>query len=697
MIINLLATALLSCAVADTTVVMDAVTVAGHSHHDAQMRSSLSGVQVSRDYLQEHFAGSLMQTLEALPGVKAMSIGSGQSKPIIRGMGFNRVVVCEDGIKHEGQQWGDDHGLEIDQFSIDRAEVVKGPASLAHGSDAIGGVLGLYSNYLPTERFEGTAQLFGRSNNGLVGVSAKVGGRNGKFFYRANMTLTDYADYRIPTDSIQYYSYYIRLKDQRLRNTAGRERDGSMMIGYLGRKFHTDLRFSDTYQKSGFFADAHGLEVRLSDINYDRSRRDIDLPHQMVNHLRLQSHSTWFGEKWMLEANLAYQHNLRKECSEPVSHGYMPTPSGSLERQFAKSTYTGQLNLRYSPTSHHTLRVGLSTEHQHNQREGWGFIIPDFETTGMGLYALERFEVSKRLILNAGVRYDYVHTHIHPYSDWFKTPIAGNDSVYMERSSNINRHFNSFTWSAGLNYSLGQWVFKANIGKSFRTPIPKELGSDGVNYHIFRYERGNASLKAEESYQLDCGLFWSNDRFTMQVDPFVNYFPNYIYLTPTPQYVEGLQLYEYTQTRVFRWGMEAQLTWRITSHWEAEVQGEYLYARQKSGAKKGYTLPFSTPWTTTMGLHYLYDWRGKGYVALNVHIVGRQDEIVPPEKPTDGHWTLNLLAGKDFRLGNSKMLKVTLQASNLLNRRFYDHTSYYRLIDVPEPGINVSGMVAVEF
>ena len=98
-----------------------------------------------------------------------------------------------------------------------------------------------------------------------------------------------------------------------------------------------------------------------------------------------------------------------------------------------------------------------------------------------------------------------------------------------------------------------------------------------------------------------------------------------------------------------------------------------------------------------MGLRYLYDWKGKGHVGLNARIVGRQDEIVPPEKPTDGHWTLNFSAAKDFPLGQRKTLKVVLQAQNLLNRRYYDHTSYYRLIDVPEPGINVSGMVAVEF
>ena len=205
MIIALLAAAMWTCAPADSTIALDGVTVTGQRQRDFQMRTSQSAVQISHDYLQQNFAGSLMQTLEGVPGIKAMAIGSGQSKPTIRGLGFNRLAVTEDGIKHEGQQWGDDHGLEIDQFAVDRAEVIKGPAALLYGSDAIGGVLNLYANHIPTKKTEGAVQLFGRSNNEQLGMSAKVGGRFGNWFYRAIMTLIDYADYQVPTDSIQYY------------------------------------------------------------------------------------------------------------------------------------------------------------------------------------------------------------------------------------------------------------------------------------------------------------------------------------------------------------------------------------------------------------------------------------------------------------------------------------------------------------
>ncbi len=693
--ISILLGAMISMAApSDTAVTLDAVTVSGYKNVDTKMRSSQNDVQVNQEYLQLNFAGSLMQTMEGIPGVKAITIGSGQSKPTIRGLGYNRMVVSENGIKHEGQQWGDDHGLEIDQFSVDRASVIKGPAALLYGSDAIGGVLLLHSDQMPKDSVEGSVQLFGRTNNGQVGASAKIGLRGERWYFRANATWIDYADYKVPTDSIQYYSYWIRLKDGRLRNTAGCERNGSLQLGYSGRKVRTSLRLSDAYAKSGFFANAHGLEVRLSNIDYDHSRRDVDLPYQWVNHFKAHSHTSWYCGRTSMEVNVAYQNNFREELSEPVSHGYMPKPDNSLERRFNKSTYTYNYQARYH-LGKHAFHGGLDGEYQYNRRGGWGFIIPDFETNSLGMFLMDRFKFRKNLIFNAGARLDFAKTHIHGYQDWYPTPV-GSEMVCLERSADLTRKFHNLSWSFGTNYNVGHWVFKANAGSGFRMPIPKELGADGINYHIFRYERGNVQLDPEKSYQLDLGLSWSNDALVVQVDPYLNYFSNYIYLSPTSRYVEGLQLYNYTQARVLRLGWEAQMVYTFAKHWEALLQGEYLHARQKSGEKKGYTLPFTPPWSTDAGLTYKYNWKGDGFVGLKAHVVGRQDEIVPPEKPTDGYWTLNFSTGKSFPLRRSK-LNVTLHADNLLNRRYYNHTSYYRLIDVPEPGRNLSMKVGLDF
>ena len=222
------------------------------------------------------------------------------------------------------------------------------------------------------------------------------------------------------------------------------------------------------------------------------------------------------------------------------------------------------------------------------------------------------------------------------------------------------------------------------------------MGADGINYHIFRYEKGNTTLKAEESYQLDMGMNYNGDKLAFEFAPYINYFPNYIYLNPTDKYTEGLQTYCYTQAEVFRYGFEFQLIYTINSYFQTELQGEYLYSRQLSGEKKGYTLPFSTPWSMDYTFKYTFDNKNNGFLSINVHITGSQNEIVPPEKPTKGYCILNLSATKHFALKDN-LLKISLQANNLLNKRYYDHTSYYRLIDVPEAGRNVSLLLSLTF
>lgn len=669
------------------------VTVIGNKGKHFQMQSSQGLVSLDRHYLESHFSGSLMQSLNHLPGVRAMNIGSGQSKPMIRGLGFNRMVVAQDGIKHESQQWGEEHGLEIDQFDIDRIEIIKGPSALLYGSDAIGGVISLYSNFIPVDPFSATINLYGRSNNESIGLSTKVEGRKNHFYYKGNMTLINYADSKVPTDSIEYFSYWVKLKNQRLRNTAGNERDGSILLGYINDGFIANLRVADSYARSGFFANAHGLEVRLSSIDYDRSFRDIDLPCQSVNHLMIVNHTQYNKGDWSFEANLAYQNNLRKELAEPVSHGYMPKPEGTLERRFNKSTYTFDLGLHWHIGESNVLNAGVNNEWQHNRRGGWGFVIPDFHTFSTGFYAFDKYTASNNLILNAGLRYDFNRTRVKSYRDWYKTPVnEGMDSIFMERSGETLRRFNSLTWSAGVNYSLGEWVFKANVGKGFRIPIPMELGADGINYQVFRYEKGNNNLSPEESYQFDFGINRDNGIWKIQIDPYINYFPNYIYLNPTPDYAEGLQLYNYTQCRVFRWGLEAQIGWQITDNLSAALQGEYLYANQLSGDKKGFTLPFSVPWSADGEVKYEFspqNHRENGYVSMNVHVAGDQNRIVPPEKITKGYYTVNFSAGKNFVISNCR-LEASLNIDNILDRKYYDHTSYYRLMNIPEPGRMIS-------
>jgi len=676
---------------------------------------SLNVEVVNADFIQRNLGGSLMKTLERLPGIKTIGIGSGHSKPLIRGLGFNRVVVVDKGVKHEGQQWGADHGLEIDQFAAGEVELIKGAASFVYGPDAIAGAIDIKPAALPAaHRLGGSADLIGKTNNNLYGGSINLYGRNQHWFFDGRVTYQNYGDYRVPASQVYVYDYAVNLYKNRLRNTAGNETGLHLNTGYVNDHFRSVFYFSNVYSKSGFFANAHGLEPRRVDEEmHDQSSRDIVMPSQEVNHFKLINHTEYQLDAHRLELELGYQHNFRQEFSQYVNHGYMPPlyPAdlkipANLEREFDKQVYNA--NLRDNLIlDRHNIKFGVNVEQQNNGIYGWSFLVPAFWQTTAGAFVYDKYKLSEEVLLHAALRYDYGQIHMFGYQDWFASTTTTNGVSVAEkltRADELSRTFNSMVWSAGLNYNPeGSFSLKANLGKSFRMPIAKELAANGVNYHYFSYERGNPGLSPEQSYQADLTLAWTADCWSVQLSPFYNYFPNYIYLNPTAGhdyfYGAGNQVFEYAQSRVMRYGGELQLKYQLLNSLSTEVLAEYLYVRQLSGDKKGYTLPFSPPASALFDLTWSPKLKGRlqnNYLSVDYRLTAAQDNIVPPEKKTPGYGLINVQAGTKIRI-DKQPLMISLQAQNLLNTRYLNHTSFYRLIELPEAGRNLILSLKIPF
>ena len=667
---------------------------------------SLNLQTVDASFIQRNLGGSLMKTLERLPGIKTIGIGSGQSKPLIRGLGFNRVVVVDKGVKHEGQQWGADHGLEIDQFAASEVELIKGAASFIYGSDAIAGAIAINPAPVPmANSLGGSVDLIGKTNNSLFGTSVNLYARNNRWFLDARITYQNYGDYRVPTDVVYVYDYQVKLKDNFLRNTAGRETGIHLNLGYVSGRFRSIFYLSNTFSNSGFFANAHGLEPRNIDaVLHDRSSRDILLPNQRVNHFKLINKSVYESGKHRIEGEVGYQRNLRKEFSTYVNHGYMPPvyPSfmsipADLEREFDKVVYSANLRDKVS-LGKHELSLGLNGEHQNNGINGYTFLVPAFKQFSIGSFVYDRLRLNDNTLLHAALRFDHSRLKMFKYTDWFPSTISTDGITreeYVVRSSDLNRSFSSLVWSVGANYNLQHFSLKANIGKSFRMPIAKELGANGVNYHYFSFERGDPSLSPEQSYQADLSLEWKADEWSVLFSPFYNYFSNYIYLNPTSghdtNYGAGNQIFQYAQSSVVRYGAELQFKVKLLRTLSAEVLGEYLHAEQRSGDKAGYTLPFSPPASALFNLTWspFQTKRSEGtYLSLDYRLTSAQNNIVPPEKKTPGFQLINIQAGTKIKF-HTQTVSVSLQAQNLLNTRYLNHTSFYRLIELPEMGRNI--------
>jgi iron complex outermembrane receptor protein len=671
-----------------------------------KQEESLNVEVVNAAFIQRNLGGSLMKTLERLPGIKTIGIGSGQSKPLIRGLGFNRVVVVDKGVKHEGQQWGADHGLELDQFAAAEIELIKGAASFVYGSDAIGGAIDVKPQAVPLPyTLGGSADLIGKTNNNLYGTSVNLFARNQHWFADGRVTYQNYGDYRVPTDRVYVYDYAVSLDNHHLRNTAGKETGLHFSTGYVNDHFRSIFYLSNIYSKSGFFANAHGLEPRrVDEALHDSSNRDILMPSQEVNHFKLINHTEYQLAGHKLELELGYQHNFRQEFSQYVNHGYMPPvyPAAlkipaTLEREFDKKVVSA--NLRDNILlGKHTLSIGANAEHQDNGIYGWSFLVPAFKQLTAGTFVYDKFKLSEQVLLHAAVRYDHGRINTAAYQDWFTTTVTTGGATVAEkliRADQLSRTFNSLVWSAGLNYNPeGHFSLKANIGKSFRMPIAKELAANGVNYHYFSYERGNPSLSPEQSYQADVSLGWTSDRWSVLISPFFNYFSNYIYLNPTADhdyyYGAGNQVFQYAQSRVKRYGGEFQFKYQLLKTLSTEILAEYLYAKQLSGDKKGYTLPFSPPASALFNLTWSPTLKGRlsnNYLSIDYRRTLTQHNIVPPEKKTPGYHLLNLQAGCKVLLYQQPLM-LSFQVQNLLNTNYLNHTSFYRLIELPEAGQN---------
>ncbi len=661
---------------------------------------------VNDDYLKQNLGGSLMNSLERLPGITSIGIGSAQSKPVIRGLGFNRVVVVENNIKHEAQQWGADHGLEIDQYAVENIEIIKGPASLMYGSDAIGGIINIKNRHtLAKNSYGGTVELSGKTNNDFLGTSLSLFGRKNWFFGDFRATILNYGDYKVPTDSVNIYSYRAPLYNNHLRNTAGKELNLHLSFGIIQKQFQSKFYLSNVNSKNGFFANAHGLEPRNVDTDlHDNSNRDIHYPYQTVNHIKAINSSFYRWDKLKLEFDLGFQRNFRQEWSQYVQHGYMPAAfpdtldfNPDLEREFEKYVYSGNVKFLYQLSHKTHFNLGLNSEFQENKIDGRGFIIPAYKQFKLGGFIFAKHNISDKSLVQAGIRYDYGHIATSKYYDWFPSPAiddADTTMQFLQRSGSINRSFSNVIWSIGYNYNPRKWSYKINFGKSFRMPIAKELAANGVNYHRFSYEVGNADLSSEISYQLDAGIGYSSKRFAIGATPFLNYFSNYIYLNPTSEhdrlYGNGNQVYYYTQSRVLRYGTELHAHYELLKSLQIGIIGEYVYSEQMSGEKKGFTLPFSPPPSGIFNIKYhkqKIKFVENIYVSVDYRITAPQNNIVPPEETTDGYQLVNLGMGGDIVFKNQR-INISMQVQNLFNTKYFNHTSYYRLINVPEQGRN---------
>jgi iron complex outermembrane receptor protein len=687
------------------------VTVQAPRDRQIDRISSLPVVEISRSYLLKNNATNFVQTLASVPGIASMDIGAGFSKPVIRGLGFNRVAVVDRGIVQQNQQWGADHGLEIDQYDVDNVRVHKGPMSLFFGSDAIGGVIEILPPNVPENNmFWGDATLIGKSNNDLLGASVMASRKSGNLFYRARATVQSYADYRIPTDTIEYLTWRMPVHGRRMKNTAGREVDLSLSVNYAHEQFDGWLHVSDIFGKNGYFPGAHGIPL-LSRLEPDGSVRNVEMPYAASNHFKLISNSAWqLSAASRLNLDLGFQQNHREELSPFHTHysnQQPPLADPDLELRFRLQTFSGNVRLLRDEDKRWSKTFGLSAEAQHNRVGGYSFLLPGFERFSAGAYWLNQVKVTENFLLTGGVRYDAGRMRVDGYADPVLAEYLAMQgysleeaAFYAQRSVDLHSSFSDFSGSLGFAFSPGEHhSLKMNVGKSFRYPGANELASNGLHHGAFRHEQGNSGLTSEKGYQLDLDYRFTGRKFRLTLNPFMGWFSNYIYLEPSGTWSilpHAGQIYRYRQAEAIMAGGEVIAELELDERWSVTSDLEYVYNRNLTDH---YPLPFSPPTVVTTDLTY----SGAGQEVVSNYAFGlenqwvmEQNRIAKNEERTPGTSLWNLSAQLHWRLGGRRVI-TDFQVQNLMDRPFLNHLSFYRKLNTPEPGRNMQLIVKIPF
>lgn len=668
---------------------------------DSRVENHLN-IQINKDFLQENFKGNFASTLELLPGMSAINVGVGISKPVIRGMSSNRVIVNNHGIRMESQQWGTDHGLEIDAFDVGQVDIVKGPHALMYGSDALGGMIRILPSQIPVKnRLSGEVSTVFKSNNLHAGISAGLGYNTGKFFVNTRYTTHRFSDFRVPADKFEYNGFVLPIMGNNLRNTSGSENNLSVEVGYVGPRSITRLRYSQFGFIGGLFSGAVGIP-RSYTLREDGNKRNIETPYQHVNHNMWTLNHSYSHKAFEWTVDAGFQHNVRNEFSRPEFHR-IPLSTikdgDDLALGLNLKTFTLQSFISYKQ-GRDNYKLGSSFQFQDNRRMGFEFLLPDYVSQRGGLFGLWGRELNKNVMWTSSGRIDYGRNNTVSFTQY----IWNSNEIIMDslESQSIDDKFFGFSANTGLEWKWKNSLWSTHLSKSFRLPHPVETSSNGIHHGTFRHEQGQENLQPESGYQWDISAEYSKKKLEWDVSVYFNYIDNFIYLGPTfPAQFSNLpeagQIFRYRQDKAIFTGFECE--WRYNWHprWTVTQSMDYV---QSLNTVTGVALPFTPQPSLKTDLLGWAEW-GKGKERFSWNIKHRYYMAAESglrrdrgERPTPATTLFDMGVSLNSLIRNYT-IKVQLNVDNIFNTPFLNHLSRYRWLNIPEQGRNLSVTVRI--
>ena len=598
--------------------------------------------------LQQKGTSTLIEGLATIPGVSQVSTGTSIGKPVIRGLSGNRVLVYSQGVRIENQQFGDEHGLGLNDAGIESVEVIKGPASLLYGSDALGGVL-----YFNPEKFANAGtfttnfsqKFFSNTLGSNSSLGLKTSTENWKFLARG--TYNTHSDYKI-------------AEGDRVTNTRYNETDFKTGIGYSNSKFSSVFRYNYNDLDLGIPEDG---------ISEQTTNKKTDYPKQGVfNHL-LSLNNVFFFEKSKLDVDLGYISNDRSEFED--------SEVAILHMKLKTFNYDAKYHL--PKLGNFESIIGIQGMHQTNANSGEEYLIPDATTNDFGFFGTGNYEW-KSNVIQAGLRFDNrkITTTAHG--------ISGEEGSFEA----IDKSFDSFNASLGYKTNLAKDLsLRLNVASGFRAPNLAELTSNGVHEGTNRYEVGNSNLKTEQNVQTDLNLEYKSSHIEFFVNGFYNHINNYIYTSPTGEVIDDNAVFDYIQNDAKLFGCEIGL--HFHPHPLDWLHYETSFETVTGKKQNGDYLPLipANNWNNTIRTEFkIKNWLEDGFATLNVSSTFNQNNVSGFETKTNGYTLLNLGFGGTVKFGKT-IFDLNLNTNNLLNKEYTAHLSRLKTDGISNIGRNI--------
>ena len=654
---------------------LNEVTVTGVTGDTKLKHATVPVSIIAPQLLRSKASTNIIDAISHQPGISQLTTGGSISKPIIRGLGYNRVVVMSEGVRQEGQQWGDEHGVEVDGSSINSVEILKGPASLMYGSDAMAGVVILHPQAtLPEGEMKANVSTEYQTNNGLFAYNLSMAGNQKGFVWNARFS-----------DKMAHA--YKNKYDGYVPGSQFRERAGRLMLGVNKSWGHSRLTWTSYHLTPGIVEGERDPETGELVCNTDNVKTySKALPFQEVKHYKLVWDNSLNLSTGYLKAIIGYQQNRRKEYEESEDE---------YELFFKLHTLTYDLRYVTNQWNGWKLSTGIGGMYQKSGNEGEEYLIPDYRLFDFGIYATATKSLGDRWTLNGGVRYDHRRMH--------------GDELIEDgdlRFTDFSRHFNGLTGSIGAVCNINEhFNLRLNVARGFRTPNMSELASNGVHEGSIRYELGNQQLKAEYSLQADLGLDFTSRYVSAQLALFANRIDNYIFTHRLPEEIEeGYLTYAYTQGDARLLGFEAGVDFHPVHSVHFSNTFSFVDAQQMHASSDTKYLPFTPAprWTSelkwelfhhshsTVNHHHNANSIHRSllnnlYIAAGLECYLKQSHIYSAddtETTTPGYALLSLSAGTDINVNGKKIAEFYITADNLLNKAYQSHLNRLKYADV---------------